>query len=339
MNAQALYYDPSRRIVLSINRSDNKVDFVQHLSGEVGLHSLDVEKFDKMHTKAENHKPLPEIAQALLDAGKHGIVITPAARFALTGIINPNSQEANMPIPTAVKKEKKVATKKVKDEDLPLASAKVVAGPTAPTPAGKALIESLKTPLPKKEESKPEVQKEESKPEVQTGPHHTMITVTAPLTDTQMKAKQIVDTARVEAQKLLDDLNAKLEEAKKLTEDQKMLDDAKAEAQKIIQAAKKEGARIQAAIKALGKNKRGTKRTPKGEAKPKAEKSERKPRVDVSGKKIKLINEPNVREGSERGARISAVVHCKTTDEALEYEGVNASLILKLVEAGYIELV
>lgn len=69
-------------------------------------------------------------------------------------------------------------------------------------------------------------------------------------------------------------------------------------------------------------------------------KGERASKYD--GKKIKALKKPTehgASEGSERAVRRTAVMKCKTTEEALKVKGVDASVLNNMVKLGLIEIV
>ena len=126
-----------------------------------------------------------------------------------------------------------------------------------------------------------------------------------------------------------------LEVAVKKTEEKRALDDARAEAKKILDKAKAEVAKIRAAVAKLGGKK------PRGKAKAEGEAKAARTVYDIEdlkGRKITKLAEPVVRGDSARGALTVTVANCKSTDEALEYQGATPAFIMKMVERGLISV-
>ena len=141
--------------------------------------------------------------------------------------------------------------------------------------------------------------------------------------------------AKAKAEQMVEEAKAALEEAKAKYEAKLAAEAAKAEAEKILAAAKKEVEKIKAQVAKLG-GKRGTRKA-KGEDT--GEKATRANYDEILPLKIRKVAEPTVRAGSAAGVRTEAIYNSKTVKEALEYEGVTPFYVMKLVNAGYIELV
>jgi hypothetical protein len=258
----------------------------------------------------------------MLKLSSNGVSITPAARFALEQVLHhPNTSEATMTVPTTLK----TSSKK----------------PAAKTPAPKGtkklseMIEEEDKPIFEVKNGKavaiePEIVSAE---EPQRGDGDEDLS-TKPSSVAEEAAKIVAD-AQAEVAKQIAEMKALLEEAKQKAEEKKLLEKARADAKKITDAGKAELEKLKKMMKALagGKVSHGAKKE-----KVEGEKKTRT-KIDISGKKIKLIELPATRGESARGALIIAICQSKTVDEALEYEGSSNSLIMSLVNKGCIELV
>jgi cell division septum initiation protein DivIVA len=149
------------------------------------------------------------------------------------------------------------------------------------------------------------------------------------------EAQQIVNAATAQAAQMVQEAKDLLEVAVKKTEEKRALDDARAEAKKILDKAKAEVAKIRAAVAKLGGKK------PRGKAKAEGEAKAARTVYDIEdfkGRKITKLVEPVVRGDSARGALTVTVANCKSTDEALEYQGATPAFIMKMVERGLISV-
>ena len=361
----SIWLDSKRHCLLYLRETPANVEYVQHVDRQVLLQRMAHDNFYRNCTR-DASIGVPSFVQTLLGTARNGCVITPAARFALMQVNSSTNKEATMAkIPT--KAPSKAAPKKVaaKEEPLPFNTAKILNLPTGKNPDSKAsaadpdngvhavpggVVKTVPVALvaasaPAKKltiaqaaaleapVSSPNAKSlaqvineadkasEEAKPEVATP-------------DYLLQAQNIVAEATAQAAKMVEEAKALLEEAVKKTEEKKALDDAKAEAAKILDKAKAEVAKIKAAVAKLGGKKPRSKKTEDE----KAARGARTVNEDITGRKIVQVNEPVVRGESARGALTIAIYNSPTTDEALQYQGANASFILKMVERGYIEL-
>ena len=324
----ALYLNFNRVCVLLVSNGD-KVDYIQYLKGKVQLLSMPADKFHTEFRLSTDARPPATIAQSMLNLANNGAAITPAVRLALEQVISqPHHTEADMAVPTTIKTSKKIIaktdkpskTKKlsevIEENDTPLFN--IVGGRAVSNTPDVVEMNKLAAVITESSTAAAE-----------------QVTGSSELT-MQEQAAQIVASAQEEASKALAEVRQMLEDAKRKAEEKKLLERARADAKKITDATKAEIEKLKKQIKALsgGKAARGSKKSD-GEV---AQKGTRT-KLDLSGKKIKLIEAPTTRENSARGALIAAVCECKTVDEAMEFEGVTYGFVQKLVDKGNIELV
>ena len=318
-----LYIDSSRRFALLISQDAKGADYIQHTGKKTELLHVDTAKFAREFKPApENSTTLsdPQIAQSMLDGARLGVAVTPAARFALQRIINQPTEGAPM-----ASTEKPTPKTKKKSEALPFASAKVMSGPTVgkdepkkpapPTPPAHQVVEKAKI-------------EEEITPKPSETPSDENQSQVAVKLGAMAEAAKIVQDATDAAAKMLADAHKMLDEARQKAEEKKALDAAKAEADKVLTKAKAEVEKIKKEIVALSGKK--TKRMPQGEGKKSTN------RIDISGKRIKLLKTPRMKAGSDRAEKIQAVIECNNTNDALKFA--SASFILSLVKKAVIEV-
>jgi len=339
MFTPAIYFNFNRKCVLLVNDAEGgKAEYVEFASRKIQLVATPSAKFHSDYKISTESKPAAELALSMLKLTSNGVSITPAARFALEQVTHhPTTQEAPMAIPTTLKPISKKAPAKTAPKGTKKLS-EMIDEDEAPlfnvTPDGHA-VSNTPEPAPQKA---PQALKAAPRPVA--APALVEVTTEEPETSQDepstvaQQAAQIVADAQAEATQLIAEMKAMLEDAKRKAEEKKLLEKAKADAKKILDGAKAEVEKFKAQMKALISGAKAP-RGKKADAEPKV----RGEKVDMSGKKIKLIELPPTREGSARGALAIAVCESKTTDEALEYQGVNASFIQKLVDKGYIEVV
>lgn len=312
---QALYADSEKHIVLAVKDTGTKIEYVQHAGKNVSLSAMEKDKFMRDFSVITSKHTAQAIAQKYLDLAKTGVVVTPAAAFALRQALNPTLQEATMAIPTTLPKGKKSEPKIAKLSELPTEAAEVE---TRPKRVVKPKAEVAEKP------------KRERKPKAEVAP---------------WGESDLVAEATAEAERIVTEAREKLAAAEEKHAAKQEQTAAKAAAKKIIEAAKKEAAKIKKQIAKLG----GRRVKPEAGDGEEKQKRERKPRAakaevedggdDISKMKIVQVNEPRVKEGSAAGARALAVYKSKSVKSALQYEGVTVGLINKMVENGFIELV
>jgi vacuolar-type H+-ATPase subunit H len=324
-----IFLDRNKHAVLVVKETETVVEFVQHVAKSVGLLPISKDRFHREYTQSDGKTSVVDFAKKLHALAKSGVSVTPAARFALEQVIclTPTNQEAPMAIPTTLKSDKKAAPAKK-------------ATPPAKKTIAQAAAEEAQ-PLQKLSEQTPHAETAsildkiaENNKKLGAFSKPTVTTKETPVKSNEVElteAEAIVASARAEAEKLIQEATAMVEEAKKKFAEKKALDDAKAEAKKITDKAKAEVAKLKASIAKLGGR---SSRKPKAEGEKAVRDTE-----DITGKKIKLLVQPTVREGSAAGLRTETICGCKTVNEALEYEGVTPFYIKKLVAKGYLELV
>ena len=313
----ALFLSPQRHVLIVIRETDESVEFIQRTSNKIELKLAEKKKFYRDH-KADKGDALA-LAAKFLSAAKTGVTITPAARFALQQVNRTTTQEAPMAVPTTTPKSKATPKEKAKpavNQDEKLAAPKTV------TVAPKTVTVAPKTAEPVSEIFKGTALDTTPKTEAAQNKAET------PVSD-------LVTAAKAKAEQMVEEAKAALEEAKAKYEAKLAAEAAKAEAEKILAAAKKEVEKIKAQVAKLG-GKRGTRKA-KGEDT--GEKATRANYDEILPLKIRKVAEPTVRAGSAAGVRTEAIYNSKTVKEALEYEGVTPFYVMKLVNAGYIELV
>ena len=371
----SVWLDNKRHCLLFLRETPQNVEFVQHVDRTVTLLRMEHDAFH--HTCTQDASiSVASFVDTLLGTARNGVVITPAARFALTQVNSstPN-KEANMAAKIPTKPTGKVAPKKpapAKQEPLPLDTAKVMSGPTAknpdskvspvdpdhgvhPVPGGavktvpvapakpapalapKRLTVAQAAAMEAPVSSLEQVINEE--PTEAPAPDLAMMMMKAPRAtaepDFLREAQQIVNAATAQAAQMVQEAKDLLEVAVKKTEEKRALDDARAEAKKILDKAKAEVAKIRAAVAKLGGKK------PRGKAKAEGEAKAARTVYDIEdfkGRKITKLVEPVVRGDSARGALTVTVANCKSTDEALEYQGATPAFIMKMVEGGLISV-
>jgi len=366
----SVWLDNKRHCLLFLRETPQNVEFVQHVDRTVTLLRMEHDAFH--HTCTQDASiSVASFVDTLLGTARNGVVITPAARFALTQVNSstPN-KEANMAAKIPTKPTGKVAPKKpapAKQEPLPLDTAKVMSGPTAKNPDSKvspvdpdhgvhpvpggvvktvpvapakpapALAPKRLTVAQAAAMEAPVSSLEQVINEEPTGaPAPDLPRATEPdFPDFLREAQQIVAEATAQAAQMVQEAKDLLEVAVKKTEEKRALDDARTEAKKILDKAKAEVAKIRAAVAKLGGKK------PRGKAKAEGEAKAARTVYDIEdlkGRKITKLVEPVVRGDSARGALTVTVANCKSTDEALEYQGATPAFIMKMVERGLISV-
>lgn len=328
MYKPALFLNPQRHVLIFLRETDESVEFIQRTGSKIELKHAEKKKFYR--DCALDKGDALVLAAKFLSAAKTGVTITPAARFALQQVNRTTTQEAQMAVPTTT--PSKTAAKKaapVKDtavnQDDKLTPPKTVAVAAKAEPVSAifkdtALDTSKKALTPHEQLKKAEAAQHDQSAKNEKAE--------APVSD-------IVAEAKAKAEKLISEAQAMLEEAKRKHEEKLAAETAKAEAEKILAAAKKEVEKIKAQVAKLG-GKRSTRKA-KGETTEAS--STRANYSEILDKKIKKLADPVIREGSAAGLRTEAIYNSKTVKEALEYQGVTPFYIVKLVNAGYIELV
>jgi len=321
----AIYSNKEGHIVLTTATEPKlRVDYVQHSGKTVQLLSMERTKFESDFTQAKTKHTPVAVAQKYLGLAKSGVVITPGASFALNQIINNTTEGGHMALPTTLpakgaRKIKGAATAApVKETPKKLSELEVPAAEAEAPATGKKIkaVTVVVTEGDLKPAKAPRKAKAEKAPFVSDS--------------------TLIADAQAQAEAIIKEADEKLEAAKLKAEESKANAAAKLEAKKIIEKAKAHAAKVKQQIAKL--TGRGAK-AEDGEEKP-----ARKPRTakaeadDITGKKIVQVAEPNVREGSARGALALAVYKSKTVKSALGYEGVTVGLINKMVENGFIEL-
>jgi hypothetical protein len=319
--SSAIYTNKEGHIVLTTMTNPKlRVDYIQHAGKSVQLLDMERTKFESEFKLAKTKHTPVVVAQKYLGLAKSGVVITPGATFALNQIINNTTEGGPMALPTTLPKRTVKAAPVAKDAPKKLSELEV---PAAEAEAPAKVKRTKAAPVAEAASEKPA--KAPRKPRAEKAPFVSDSTLIA---DAQAQAEAIIKEA-----------DEKLEAAKLKAEENKANSAAKLEAKKIIEKAKAHAAKVKAQIAKL--NGRGSKATEDGEEKP-----ARTPRAakadaeadDITGKKIVQLAEPNVREGSARGALALAVYKSKTVKSALGYEGVTVGLINKMVANGFIEL-
>lgn len=304
-----------------------RVDYVQHTGRTVQLLSMERTKFETEFSLAKTKHTAVAVATKYLDLAKTGVVITPGAAFALNQIINSNTTEGgHMALPTTLLKGSRPTKAAPVAKDAPKKLSELEVPAEVPTKVRRTKAEAI---VP-----------EAAEPEAMTGE---LKAAKAPRKPRAEKAPFVSDStliadAQAEAEAIIKEADERLEAAKLKAEETKANAAAKLEAKKIIEKAKAHAAKVKVQIAKL--TGRGSRRVEDdGEEKP-----ARKPRAakadddDITDKKIVQVNEPNVREGSARGALALSIYKSKTVKSALNFEGSTVGLIRKMVENGFIEL-
>jgi len=323
----AIYFNFNRKCVLLVaDMESGKAEYIEFASRKIQIVAVASEKFHSDYKISTESKPAAELAQSMLKLSSNGVSITPAARFTLEQVLHhPTTSEAPMAVPTTLKTSSKKPAAK------------------APAPKGtkklSEMIEEGDKPIFEVKNGKavaiePELKGIDAAFDEPKVAHATTEVDTKPSSVAEEAAKIVAD-AQAEVAKQIAEMKALLEEAKQKAEEKKLLEKARADAKKITDAGKAELEKLKKQMKALAGGK-----APRGAKKEKVE-GEKKTRtkIDIAGKKIKLIELPVVRGESARGALITAICESKTVEEALDYEGATNSLIMRLVKKGNISLV
>jgi hypothetical protein len=333
-----LYKDSHQKIVLLYAEKKDTVEYISYIDKKVDLLKLSKDNFYKQYKEEQSKKSVAENAKSMLALKKNGIIISPAAQFALeqmtTKVSFSNTEEEKETKKSASKKKDvskimlkinkspKIMPKVTKIERVlnEVDKSKVIANEALEKSALNQFTDKLddnledkaNEPLPWKESKETVGELSDDDADVD-------------------EALEIVNSAKNKAALMLLDARNNLLKAQETAEKKRKLDAANAEAAKILADAEKEIKAIRLQIKKL---------TPKGKSTQKNNKESRKrvKSVDISGKKITVIREPRKRGQSERGDLIQAICKCKTTDEAIDKLNVKQSFILALVKNGCIEL-